>query len=45
MSDFRLDRKPRLLDLVEPLYRLAPPAFVCDKFGYSAFGSPRLRPG
>jgi len=28
----------RLLDLVEPLRRLAPPARICDKSTYSAFG-------
>jgi nicotinamidase-related amidase len=32
----------RLLDLVEPLRALAPPARVCDKAVYSAFGNPAL---
>src|SRR5205823_3715158 len=34
----------RLLDLVEPLQRLAPPARVCDKSVYSAFGHRGLAP-
>jgi nicotinamidase-related amidase len=35
---------PRLLDLVEPLAALVPPAHVCDKAVYSAFGNPKLLP-
>ena len=34
----------RLLELVEPLRRLVPPAHLCDKAVYSAFGNPRLAP-
>ncbi len=40
MTRDRLD--PRLLELVEPLRILAPPARVLDKGVYSAFGNPRL---
>ena len=36
----RLD--PRLLDLLPPLRRLAPPAAVIDKTRYSAFAEPHL---
>jgi nicotinamidase-related amidase len=32
----------RLLDLVEPLRGLAPPALLCDKAVYSAFANPSL---
>jgi nicotinamidase-related amidase len=35
---------PRLLELVEPLARLSPPAALCDKLTYSAFSNPKLRP-
>ena len=38
----RLD--PALIDLVEPLQRLTPPAVVVDKAVYSAFHAPELRP-
>jgi nicotinamidase-related amidase len=31
-----------LLELVEPLARFVPPAHLCDKAVYSAFGNPRL---
>jgi nicotinamidase-related amidase len=34
----RKELDERLLELVEPLRRLAPPARVCDKSVYSAFG-------
>jgi nicotinamidase-related amidase len=34
----RTELDPRLLELVEPLQRLAPPARICDKAVYSAFG-------
>lgn len=34
----------RLLELVEPLGRLVPPAHLCDKQVYSAFGNPKLAP-
>jgi len=34
----------RLLALVEPLAGLVPPAHLCDKAVYSAFGNPRLLP-
>jgi nicotinamidase-related amidase len=34
----------RLLELVEPLARLVPPAHLCDKAVYSAFGNPKLLP-
>jgi nicotinamidase-related amidase len=34
----------RLLQLVEPLRALVPPAHPCDKAVYSAFGNPRLAP-
>jgi len=34
----------RLLELVEPLRALVPPAHLCDKAVYSAFGNPRLLP-
>jgi len=33
-----------LLDLVEPLARLCPPALLCDKATYSAFSNRMLRP-
>jgi nicotinamidase-related amidase len=42
MTRDRLD--PRLLELVEPLRKLAPPARVLDKTVYSAFSHPRLAP-
>jgi nicotinamidase-related amidase len=35
---------PRLVDLVPPLQRLAPPAAVVDKRRYSAFAAPALPP-
>jgi nicotinamidase-related amidase len=38
----RLQLDPRLLELVEPLRRLVPPAHLCDKAVYSAFANPRL---
>jgi nicotinamidase-related amidase len=34
----------RLLELVEPLRALVPPARLCDKAVYSAFGHPKLAP-
>lgn len=34
----------RLLQLVDPLRALVPPAHVCDKAVYSAFGNPKLAP-
>src|SRR5436190_9759655 len=34
----------RLLELVEPLHGLVPPAHLCDKAVYSAFGNPKLAP-
>ena len=34
----------RLLELVEPLARLVPPAHLCDKAVYSAFGNSKLLP-
>ena len=40
MTRERLD--PRLLELVEPLRALSPPARVLDKTVYSAFSNPRL---
>lgn len=40
MARDRID--PALLELVEPLRRLAPPAKVLDKAVYSAFSHPRL---
>lgn len=40
MTRQRID--PALLELVEPLRRLAPPAKVLDKSVYSAFSHPRL---
>jgi nicotinamidase-related amidase len=43
MTRDRLD--PRLLELVEPLRALVPPAKVLDKTVYSAFSHPRLAPG
>lgn len=33
----------RLLELVAPLARLAPPAWICDKATYSGFSNPQLR--
>jgi len=33
-----------LLDLVPPLARLTPPAWICDKATYSAFSNRQLRP-
>ena len=33
-----------LLELVAPLARLTPPAWICDKATYSAFSSRQLRP-
>ncbi|UYN97848.1 MAG: cysteine hydrolase [Enhydrobacter sp.] len=42
MARDRLD--PALLELVEPLRRLVPPAHLVDKSGYSAFSNPRLAP-
>jgi nicotinamidase-related amidase len=35
---------PRLLELVEPLARLCPPARIFDKAVYSVFADPRLAP-
>jgi nicotinamidase-related amidase len=43
MTRDRID--PRLLELVEPLRALVPPARVLDKPAYSAFSNPRLAPG
>ena len=43
MTRDRLD--PRLLELVDPLRALVPPAKVLDKQVYSAFGNPRLAEG
>jgi nicotinamidase-related amidase len=40
MTQANLDE--RLLDLVEPLRMLVPPARLCDKAVYSAFGNPGL---
>jgi nicotinamidase-related amidase len=40
----RQNLDPRLLELVEPLRVLVPPAHLCDKAVYSAFGQPRLVP-
>jgi nicotinamidase-related amidase len=40
MTRDRLD--PRLLELVEPLRALVPPARILDKSVYSAFSNPRL---
>jgi len=34
----------RLLELAPPLQALVPPAHLCDKAVYSAFGNPRLAP-
>jgi nicotinamidase-related amidase len=34
----------RLLELIEPLRRLVPPAVLCDKAVHSAFSNPSLRP-
>jgi len=42
MTREKLDR--RLLELVEPLRGLMPPARLCDKAVYSAFGNLRLAP-
>lgn len=42
MTRSRID--PGLLDLVEPLRALVPPAHQLDKTVYSAFGNPRLLP-
>ena len=42
MTRDRID--PRLLELVEPLRQLAPPAKILDKMVYSAFSHPRLAP-
>lgn len=42
MTQQHLDR--RLLELVEPLAQHVPPAHLCDKAVYSAFGNPRLLP-
>jgi nicotinamidase-related amidase len=42
MARDRID--PRLLELVEPLRQLVPPAKVLDKVVYSAFGHPKLAP-
>lgn len=42
MTRDRID--PRLLELVEPLRALVPPAKVLDKMVYSAFAHPRLAP-
>jgi nicotinamidase-related amidase len=42
MTRDRID--PRLLELVEPLRALVPPAKVLDKPVYSAFSHPRLAP-
>jgi nicotinamidase-related amidase len=35
---------PQLLGLVDPLARLTPPAWICDKAAYSAFSNRKLRP-
>jgi nicotinamidase-related amidase len=35
---------PRLLELVEPLGRFVPPAHLCERAVYSAFGNPKLAP-
>jgi nicotinamidase-related amidase len=40
----RQDLDLRLLDLVEPLGAFVPPAQLCDKAVYSAFGNPKLAP-
>jgi nicotinamidase-related amidase len=40
----RQNLDPRLLELVEPLAALVPPAHPCDKAVYSAFGNPGLLP-
>jgi nicotinamidase-related amidase len=40
----RAELAPRQLDLVPELERFAPPAFIVDKPGYSAFTSPKLYP-
>lgn len=40
----RQNLDPRLLELVDPLRALVPPAHLCDKAVYSAFGQPRLVP-
>jgi nicotinamidase-related amidase len=40
MTRSRLD--PRLLELVDPLRKLSPPARILDKGVYSAFSNPRL---
>lgn len=42
MTRDRVD--PRLLELVEPLRKLVPPAKVLDKTVYSGFAHPRLAP-
>ncbi|MFZ5781994.1 MAG: cysteine hydrolase family protein [Pseudomonadota bacterium] len=42
MARDRID--PALLEIVEPLRRLAPPAKILDKPVYSAFSHPRLAP-
>jgi len=41
----RQSLEPRLLGLVEPLRALVPPAHLCDKAVYSAFGQPGSSPG
>lgn len=40
----RTELDERLLELVEPLQRLVPPARICDKSVYSAFGHRGLAP-
>lgn len=40
----RQNLDPQLLELVEPLRTLVPPAHLCDKAVYSAFGHPKLAP-
>jgi nicotinamidase-related amidase len=42
MTQQNLDE--RLLELAPPLQALVPPAHLCDKAVYSAFGNPRLAP-
>jgi nicotinamidase-related amidase len=42
MTQQNLDE--RLLELVAPLPELVPPAHLCDKAVYSAFGNPKLAP-
>ena len=42
MTQQNLDE--RLLELMPPLQGLVPPAHLCDKAVYSAFGNPKLAP-